>query len=112
MSDMNRTPEVNPRPFGIIPPPFIDKDPPSRDIKTIGTSNIMAWTVGGLAIALVFLVGFLTMGNWGHNAVAPAATSMNPNPAVLASPAPAAGVPAPPLETTTGQSLPVTPRAQ
>jgi hypothetical protein len=112
MSDMNRTPEINPRPFGTIPPPFVDDNRPNRDIKTIGTSNIMAWTVGGLAIALVFLVGFLTMGGWSHSPVTPATTSMNPNPAVLASPAPVAGVPALPPETTTGQSLHVTPRAQ
>lgn len=66
-------------------------------------SRTTGWTVGMLP-AVAFVLGVVIWGNYAREQN----TRANP-PAVITTPAPAAGVPAPPPETTTGQRVPPPP---
>jgi hypothetical protein len=78
---------------------------PPRHFRQDYSSNAIGWTLGAIAAAVILGFAFFAAGSRSDR------TAANP-PAVITTPAPAARVPAPPPETTTGQSIPRQPLDQ
>jgi hypothetical protein len=73
---------------------------PARGPYVRQRTNTTGWTLGILAVLLLIGAGF-----WAMNRGGGPTTAANP-PAVIATPAPAPGRPAPPPQETTGQAAP------